>query len=135
LIILEIYDDVKKIPIDQLKPYHNNPKEHPPDQKGNNITLYFMKYINTNWALFQRALVNRGGIEEGEIIKAIVNNKKFQRLSTDEKMYNIRKQIDIEKFSKHYEIGGENEWSYLESYIPNNKIDKMAKKLHKKLGL
>jgi len=50
-------------------------------------------------------------------------------------MYNIKNQIDIKRFSKKYEIGAKNEWNYLESYIPNEKIDKMAEKLHKKLGL
>jgi len=29
---LRIHDKVKRIPINQLKPYHNNPKEHPEEQ-------------------------------------------------------------------------------------------------------
>lgn len=103
--------------------------------KGNNITLYFMKYINSNWAHFQRAIVNRGGIEDGKIIEAIVNNKSFKNLSVPEKMYNIKKQTDFKKYKKKYNVDEDNEWGYLESYISNKKIDKMAQKLHNKLGI
>ena len=103
--------------------------------KGNNITIYIMKYINTNYALFQRALVNRGEENDQGIIEAIVNNRKFQRLSTDEKMHNLRKQVDVDRFSKQHKIGDSVPWDYIQSYIPRSKINKMAKKLHGKLKI
>lgn len=84
---------------------------------------------------FCQLFVERATAETDDIIKTILFSKKLNKMKVKQKFRAIINKFDITQYVREYSTEEKLPTWYLESYIPNEKIKKMANILKKRLGL
>ncbi|MEK7112206.1 MAG: hypothetical protein AAB875_02660, partial [Patescibacteria group bacterium] len=97
---------------------------------------YENKSIESPWSLLQSLIIERATENSDEIIKMICFSKALDRLCAKGKVDALGNNFNLDSYTREYHIGIEQipTW-YIDSYIPNETIQRMAKTLKLNLGM
>lgn len=87
------------------------------------------------YGFFQTVIIERATEDSDDLINTILFSRNFNKLSVDDKMVILKKRFDLSQYTREYSTDERLPSWYLESYIPNEKIKKMADILKKRLKI
>lgn len=129
------------LPVDLSREWRNEIASWATDEgyafKGQALEIYFSPQTTPSvLTTLKYMIVHRGGIEDAKLVRALVLDAKLRKLRSFEAVkYIMNNYRGADKFVKQYEVGDMGEWGYLETYIPCDKLDKDAERLHRALGI
>jgi hypothetical protein len=91
--------------------------------------------IHSNFKFLSQLIIDRATENSDDIIKTVLFSKKLNKLKSGEKYICLKNSFDLSQYTREYSTEERLPTWYLESYIPNEKIKKMANILKRKLGL
>jgi len=100
-----------------------------------NLEVSYMHSLESPFSLLQSLVVERATEESDDIIHTICFSKQLAKLKAEEKIYALDKTFNLQPYIREYHTDERLPTWYLESYIPNEQIKQMAKKLKKNLGI
>lgn len=99
-----------------------------------NLFALFSQYQESNFALFESLLIERGTEKTQNIFNLVVFNSKFNSLKSEQKLNYIRSKFDINDLVREYDINEQLPTWFCESYVGQDKIRKMRTQMKRKLN-
>jgi hypothetical protein len=96
---------------------------------GEHLRVYIALAISSPAALFERLVINRGDKTHTQLVRWLVLNPKYNRISSAQKLHWLSRNLpDFNHFVQEYEIGKGIAWDYLQSYYGWNALCRDAAK-------
>jgi radical SAM superfamily enzyme YgiQ (UPF0313 family) len=99
------------------------------------LESYYMPCLESPYPHLQSLVAERATEQSDELIERMCFDKSLLKLSADQKMWGLGKHYDLTQYTREYKTTEQLPTWYLESYIDNAAIAKMARKLKSDLGI